>query len=149
MDKKQLEQRFAEWQKENHLPERNYPKQFREWVLKAIIFHSPASIKMTAFDYVSIAKKKAAEYTMWDLGAILHMLEIRTAAEMNMKLEEYCDFQLQVEGLIKLWQKTVAPVGARLQKEFEAKAKLEQKNANREIPLTPLNKVDSPPVGEA
>lgn len=156
MEKNVLQQRFADWQKANKMPKSLFPPLFKEWVLKAILFHSPAGLKMSVEDYVNIVDREPGELTIWDLGAVFHVLEIRTAAEMNMNLQEYCRYMECINSLVTEWRKRVEPVSKKLSAEYQAELKAEADKKQKEMEAQGVTETEQPngqviplPIGKA
>lgn len=137
MDKKQLQERYAEFQRATLYPAEYVHPDTTDWIKKSMIFHSPASLKMTVSDYVALVNRPADSLTLWDLAVAFHAMEIRTAGEMNMNLTEYCDYMTAVNNMIEAWRKIVEPKWNAMQREFDAKQKIEEKSG-RAIEMSPV-----------
>lgn len=138
MDKKQLQERYAEFQRATKYPSDKYHENFTEWFNKAIRYASPAVIKMSVTEFIEISNKQKEDLTLWDLGAVFHIMEIRTAADLEMSMSEYCDYMTAVSDMIKIWRDIVGPKQEALNREFEAKQRMEQENSGRTIEMSPI-----------
>lgn len=115
MNKQEINKRFLDFQQSTKFGK--LPKGFLELARTALMFSNPAQTKIPISEFKEICSK--SEFTLYDLGYVLHAMEIRTALDMGMELDEYCDYMVMIEETVKEWRAIVAPEQERLQKELE------------------------------
>lgn len=117
------------------------PLGFKQLAQKALAYANPANSKLTPSEFKIIATKEQNDYSIWELGFVLKVMESRTAKEMDMSLPEYINYLEMIEGVVKKWRSIVAPVNEELNNELktwigEQVKKAEQEAANKiELPL--------------
>lgn len=137
MNTNQIAQKLADFQKERTLPYDSIPDYCPLWVEKAMPYHNPALMKMSIAEWVAITEADVVDLTLWQWGAVLHMLEVRTPNEMGMEMEVYNSYIQDVEQMVKDWRAIVEPEQKRLQEELKAELEAQAEAKRKEMENAP------------
>lgn len=121
-----MNEKMLEFQQKNTFPSSSLPDWFIEACHKAMLFFSPPSAKMLVEDFTAMVAK--TEYTLYDMGFILHVMEMRTAKDMGMDLPAYCAYMSAIEAVAKEWRGMVQPYSDQLGKELAEFQRKEQED---------------------
>lgn len=138
MDKQDINKRILEFQQGTVFPDGDLTNQFIEVAKKSLLFHSPASLRMPVPDYKNLCIK-TSEFTMYEVGLLLRIVEQRSANDLGMDAIDYCEFQEYLIDLATTWRSIEEPKEQSLKREFEAKQNMEQKNSGRTIEMSKPN----------
>lgn len=85
------------------------PSKFKELATQALAYANPANSKLTVNEFKTISTKQKDDYSLWELGFVLKVMESRTAHEMGMSLPEYIEYLEMIDSVVKKWRSVVAP----------------------------------------
>ncbi len=145
----EINQRFLDFQTQTKYG--RTPMGFKEQALRALSFSNPAAAKLKVDEFKTIVTKQKDDYSIWELGFVLKVMESRTANEMQMTLPEYVSYLEMIEGIVKKWRSIVQPENEKLNVELkewlDEQVKIAEEEATSE--LENKTKVIPMPVAEA
>lgn len=112
-----MNEKMLAFQQGNYFPMDTLPEWFRDAINRALTYFSPVGAKMAVSDFVTLVNKNV--FTLYDLGFILHIMEVRTAKDMNMDIVAYCEYIQAIDAVVKQWRGIVQPYQEQLQAEYD------------------------------
>ena len=98
---KEVNERFAEWQKSSKFPKALYSKDKQpfftvsELIKESFRFFTPQHLKLSLEDFESLYNISYGDYNLREISNILYMVQNLTANDLNLSSDSY--FKLQTE----------------------------------------------------
>lgn len=99
------------------------PENFSDLVKDSFMFTSPAYLKMPVDQWVTLLEK-TGNYTVLDMGTILHVMEQRTAREIEISMEDYNDRQKMLYIITMHFKSIVEPKATAIKRKVETLDKI-------------------------
>lgn len=122
----EVEKQLVKWQNDTIFNKALLPGNFSDLIAEAFAYNSPFNLRMAVDYFKQTVENRNNEYTLMEMGTILHVCKLRNAHELGMDMPEYVKFQEDIEVLSREYLKIVSGKQESIQRKLQATIRSEQ-----------------------